>query len=112
MTARTAVTRAGCSTRHDRSAVGVCVRYGGRLMSDEVRVPPDGRRDARVTSVIVTGFFHETAFYGSDDDFLAHAVPFLEDGLRAGEPSVVACTESNASLLRAALGDAALIYRP
>ncbi|SER84035.1 sensor histidine kinase [Lentzea albida] len=60
----------------------------------------------------MTGFFHETAFYGSDDDFLAHAVPFLEDGLRAGEPSVVACSEWNTALLRAALGDAAVLYRP
>jgi anti-sigma regulatory factor (Ser/Thr protein kinase) len=61
----------------------------------------------------VTGFFHETAFYGSDDDFLAHAVPFLENGLRAGEPSVVACTEQNTALLRGALGrDTAVMYMP
>lgn len=50
------------------------------------------------------GFFHESAFYGSDDEFLALAVPFLEDGLRAGEPTLVACTAENAALLRGALG--------
>ncbi|MET9229169.1 sensor histidine kinase [Lentzea sp. NPDC003310] len=60
----------------------------------------------------MTGFFHETAFYGTDDDFLAHAVPFLEDGLRAGEPSVVACTEYNTALLRGALGRSTVLYRP
>ncbi|MFD4669251.1 anti-sigma factor RsbA family regulatory protein [Lentzea sp. NPDC058450] len=60
----------------------------------------------------MTGFFHETAFYGSDDEFLAHAVPFVEGGLRAGEPSVVACTERNTALLRGALGDAAVTYLP
>ncbi|WP_394618359.1 anti-sigma factor RsbA family regulatory protein [Lentzea sp. JNUCC 0626] len=60
----------------------------------------------------MTGFFHETAFYGSDDEFLAHAVPFVEGGLRAGEPSVVACTEHNTALLRGALGDAAVMYLP
>ncbi|MEU3646083.1 sensor histidine kinase [Lentzea sp. NPDC034063] len=61
----------------------------------------------------MTGFFHETAFYGSDDDFLAHAVPFLENGLRAGEPSIVACAEQNTALLRGALGrDAAVTYMP
>jgi anti-sigma regulatory factor (Ser/Thr protein kinase) len=59
----------------------------------------------------VTGFFHETAFYGSDDDFLAHAVPFLEDGLRAGESLVVACSEWNTGLLRGALGETAVAYR-
>ncbi|NKE62385.1 sensor histidine kinase [Lentzea sp. PSKA42] len=52
----------------------------------------------------MTGFFHETALYGSDDDFLALAVPFLEDGLRAGEPTVVACAERNTALLSGALG--------
>ncbi|MCG8927078.1 sensor histidine kinase [Lentzea sp. CC55] len=61
----------------------------------------------------MTGFFHETAFYGSDDDFLAHVVPFLESGLRAGEPSVVACGEWNTSLVRGALGrDTAVLYLP
>lgn len=61
--------------------------------------------------MVVTGFFHETAFYGTDDDFLAHAVPFLEDGLRAGEPSLVACTEHNTALLRGALGhSSSLMY--
>jgi anti-sigma regulatory factor (Ser/Thr protein kinase) len=60
----------------------------------------------------VTGFFHETAFYGTDDDFLAHTVPFLENGLRAGEPSVVACAEHNTALLRGALGRTSVIYRP
>ncbi|WP_218134007.1 sensor histidine kinase [Lentzea fradiae] len=52
----------------------------------------------------MTGFFHETAFYGSDDDFLALVVPFLEDGLRAGEAVVAACAERNTGLLRGALG--------
>ncbi|SMC54933.1 sensor histidine kinase [Lentzea albidocapillata] len=60
----------------------------------------------------MTGFFHETAFYGTDDDFLAHAVPFLEDGLRAGEPSVVACSEQNTELLRGTLGRTGVIFRP
>ncbi|MFD5830490.1 anti-sigma factor RsbA family regulatory protein [Lentzea sp. NPDC060358] len=59
----------------------------------------------------MTGFFHETAFYGSDDDFLALVVPFLEDGLRAGEGVVVACAQWNTGLLRDALGDDVL-YLP
>ncbi|HEX7304901.1 sensor histidine kinase [Lentzea sp.] len=59
----------------------------------------------------MTGFFHETAFYGSDDDFLALVVPFLEDGLRADEAVVVACAEQNTGLVRSALG-ADVVYLP
>jgi anti-sigma regulatory factor (Ser/Thr protein kinase) len=60
----------------------------------------------------MTGFYHETAFYGSDDDFLAIAVPFVEDGLRTGQPTLVACAEKNTALLRDALGDEAVTYLP
>ena len=30
------------------------------------------------------GFFHEAACYGSDDDFVAVTVPFVEGGPRRG----------------------------
>ncbi|MDX8029250.1 sensor histidine kinase [Lentzea sp. BCCO 10_0856] len=61
----------------------------------------------------MTGFFHETALYGSDDDFLAIAVPFVEGGLRAGQPTLIACAAKNSTLLRGALGeDNAVIYLP
>ena len=59
----------------------------------------------------MTGFYHETAFYGSDDDFLTIAVPFVEGGLREGQPTLVACAEKNTALLRDALGhDEAITY--
>jgi anti-sigma regulatory factor (Ser/Thr protein kinase) len=61
----------------------------------------------------MTGFYHETAFYGSDDDFLAIAVPFVEGGLRDGQPTLVACAAKNTALLRDALGRAeAVVYLP
>ncbi|WP_112270064.1 anti-sigma factor RsbA family regulatory protein [Lentzea terrae] len=61
----------------------------------------------------MTGFHHETAFYGSDDDFLAIAVPFVEGGLRESQPTLVACAEKNTALLRDALGrDDAVTYVP
>ncbi|WP_237047836.1 sensor histidine kinase [Lentzea guizhouensis] len=61
----------------------------------------------------MTGFHHETAFYGSDDDFLSLTVPFVEEGLRAGHPTFVACAEQNTALLRGALGrDDAVTYLP
>ncbi|WP_199439918.1 sensor histidine kinase [Umezawaea beigongshangensis] len=51
------------------------------------------------------GYFHEAAFYGSDGEFLALVVPFLEDGLRAGEPTLTAFGAKNTALVRAALGE-------
>lgn len=52
------------------------------------------------------GFFHETAFYGSDEEFLAIVLPFLTGGLGAGEPVVVAFAPANEDLVRQALGAA------
>jgi anti-sigma regulatory factor (Ser/Thr protein kinase) len=46
------------------------------------------------------GFHHETAFYGTGDEFIDIVVPFLRDGIDAGEPVVVACGDSNVELLR------------
>ncbi|KJK38314.1 hypothetical protein UK23_41330 [Lentzea aerocolonigenes] len=61
----------------------------------------------------MTGFYHETAFYGSDDDFLAIAVPFVEGGLRDGQPTMIACAQKNTALLRDALGrEDAVTYLP
>lgn len=53
------------------------------------------------------GFFHETALYGSDDELLDIVVPFLCDGVQAGEPVIVTFDEHNAALTRSALADAA-----
>jgi anti-sigma regulatory factor (Ser/Thr protein kinase) len=51
------------------------------------------------------GYYHETAFYRSDTDFLALVVPFLEEGVAAGEPVVVACRAPNERLLRDRVAD-------
>jgi anti-sigma regulatory factor (Ser/Thr protein kinase) len=53
------------------------------------------------------GYFHEAAFYNSDEEFLAVVVPFLEDGLKAGEPTVVVFDEPNEKLVRRAMGGGA-----
>ena len=37
------------------------------------------------------GYFHEAAFYSSTEEFLAVVVPFLREGVAAGEPIVVTC---------------------
>ncbi|WP_367130958.1 anti-sigma factor RsbA family regulatory protein [Saccharothrix sp. HUAS TT1] len=51
------------------------------------------------------GYFHETAFYGSDDDFRSVVVPFLDEGVSAGEPVVVACLPGNERLIRDAVAE-------
>jgi anti-sigma regulatory factor (Ser/Thr protein kinase) len=53
------------------------------------------------------GYFHETAFYGSDEEFVSLVAPFVLEGVAAGEPTLVACGEINEKLLRGALGHAA-----
>ncbi|GAA2708810.1 anti-sigma factor RsbA family regulatory protein [Micromonospora olivasterospora] len=49
------------------------------------------------------GYYHEAVCYGSDDELLAVATPFLLGGVAAGEPTVVALGTRNAALVRAAL---------
>ncbi len=51
------------------------------------------------------GYFHETAFYDSDEQFLSVIVPFFADGLAAGEPVISAFAPGNQSLVRDAFGD-------
>jgi anti-sigma regulatory factor (Ser/Thr protein kinase) len=50
------------------------------------------------------GYVHECARYASDAQFLAVVVPFLSDGVRAGEPTVAALGPANQRLVRGALG--------
>ena len=50
------------------------------------------------------GFEHVACVYGSDQEFLEMAVPFLEKGLSAGQPVLAVTTASNLELIGAALG--------
>ena len=47
---------------------------------------------------------HEAMFYADRDQFLAGIVPFLREGLAAGEPALVALVPPKIALVRAALG--------
>jgi anti-sigma regulatory factor (Ser/Thr protein kinase) len=58
------------------------------------------------------GYFHEAAFYADDDEFVEIVAPFLEEGLAAGEPAVVACAPHNTALLRDAVGDRGVRFLP
>jgi anti-sigma regulatory factor (Ser/Thr protein kinase) len=52
------------------------------------------------------GFRHGAFFYATDDEFLARTVPFLEEGVSAGEAVLVVLPEPRLQLLRGALGSA------
>ena len=53
---------------------------------------------------------HAAAVVGSDEEILAVALPFLADGLAAGDTTVLACPAEIADLIRAGLGvDAATV---
>lgn len=52
-------------------------------------------------------FEHDTCVYGSDEEFLAMAVPFVEGALERDDPVLVATTPYNLGLLGDALGSAA-----
>jgi anti-sigma regulatory factor (Ser/Thr protein kinase) len=67
------------------------------------------------------GNFHEAGFYSSDAEFLSLIVPFVTDGLAAGEPVVIGYDDRKCDLLRGALprsdavtfiGDASLYSSP
>ena len=46
------------------------------------------------------GHFHEAGFYGSDADFRALIVPFVEEGIAAGEPVIIGYDDRKIALLR------------
>jgi anti-sigma regulatory factor (Ser/Thr protein kinase) len=53
----------------------------------------------------VTPFQHEALIYDGPQAFLAGTLPFVRDGLRAGEPVLVAVAEDKIALLQEHLGD-------
>jgi anti-sigma regulatory factor (Ser/Thr protein kinase) len=52
-----------------------------------------------------TGFRHEAVFYDGDSGFLDATVPFIRDGVAAGEPILVMVSQLRIDALRARLGD-------
>jgi anti-sigma regulatory factor (Ser/Thr protein kinase) len=62
-------------------------------------VAPDGPETGMEPS-----FRHEALIYAGEEEFLAGTLPFLLDGLDAGEPVLVAVGRGNAALLEEELG--------
>lgn len=58
------------------------------------------------------GHLHEALLYSSERELLDVAIPFLRDGVAAGEPTVVGLGAANADRLRAQLPDESLRYLP
>ena len=66
---------------------------------------------AAVTTETRDQYIHDALLYGSDEELLGDAVPFLRSGLDAGETVMMACTEPTAALLTEALDDDPRIQR-
>jgi len=50
-------------------------------------------------------YVHAALLFRSDEDLLARAVPFLQEGLAAGEAALIVCDEQHNALLSGALPD-------
>jgi anti-sigma regulatory factor (Ser/Thr protein kinase) len=55
-------------------------------------------------SVPGSGFEHQALIYGSDEEFMDVALPFVEAGLSSKQPTLVAVQDRHCENLRAALG--------
>src|SRR5689334_20753841 len=53
---------------------------------------------------MIAGFAHPALFYRDAAEFIAGTVPFIREGLAAGEPVAVAVPRSGLELIRAELG--------
>lgn len=56
-------------------------------------------------------FVHPALFYRDEEDYLDGTLPFVREGLEAGEPVAVAVPGKNLALIRDALGDDAAAVR-
>jgi anti-sigma regulatory factor (Ser/Thr protein kinase) len=62
----------------------------------------DGRPELMVIS---QAFLHQAFFYAGEDEFLAGTLPFVREGVRAGEAVLVLTSDDKARLLEAELAD-------
>jgi anti-sigma regulatory factor (Ser/Thr protein kinase) len=77
--------------------------------------PSDARfqhhADARFQHHADARFQHDALFYDGIEDFVAQTVPFIRDGMDAGEPILVVVDAGKTARLRAALGGKADLVR-
>jgi anti-sigma regulatory factor (Ser/Thr protein kinase) len=70
-------------------------------------IPSAGWSAPAPVAVRHPGRAHAAALVGSDQELLDSTVPFLDEGLRAGDLVVLSCPPDTAALLAAALGERA-----
>ncbi|MCX5253791.1 sensor histidine kinase [Streptomyces canus] len=58
-----------------------------------------------MTAPSVEPFVHPALFYRGEEEYLHGTVPFVRDGLKAGEPVAVAVPGPNLAMLKSALGE-------
>jgi hypothetical protein len=58
------------------------------------------------------GYFQEAALYGSDEEFLAIVMPFLQDGVAADESTLIGVGVPMAALLREAVQEVSGLVSP
>lgn len=70
-----------------------------------------GRQSSLATFHLPDSYRHEALLWRGEDEFIEGTVPFIREGLQAGQPVMVAVTAAHIQLLRAALGaDADLVH--
>src|SRR5262249_45939998 len=75
--------------------------HGG---GSEPRPEGDGRRMMTNSYAPTDGLVHSAFFYATADQYVDVVSSFLEEGLDAGEPALVAVPRGNLELIRARLG--------
>jgi anti-sigma regulatory factor (Ser/Thr protein kinase) len=65
---------------------------------------PHARLSSRRRTRPAQGWPHVAAIVASDDELLAAALPYLDEGLRAGDLTVLSCSPRTQELVRRALG--------
>jgi anti-sigma regulatory factor (Ser/Thr protein kinase) len=62
------------------------------------------RQNGNAAHAAVDAFSHEALLYRGEEGFMAATLPFLEEGIAAGEPALVAVSAAKAARLQAELG--------
>jgi anti-sigma regulatory factor (Ser/Thr protein kinase) len=80
---------------------------GARISTTTESTVSAGRDHGRHHAGGADGLVHPALLYADDEAYLAGTVPFLREGLEAGEPAMMAAPPTKLDLVRSALGPVA-----